>query len=146
MHVLICIWRSESILSAVKIASLIIILCVFVIFSCFLISSLPFRHEAWIHHQILYESSRTICEIRLDNKWIIIYIHQLTINLRKVVGAAQHGCTSTWGLTSCTHVYNEMQMHCYILLYLTKQHVGSDGKHNQRVRKCVHQRLSSWVN
>lgn len=24
-------------------------------------------------------------------------------------------------------------MHCYILLYLTKQHVGSNGKHNQRV-------------
>lgn len=24
-------------------------------------------------------------------------------------------------------------MNCYILLYLTKQHVGSNGKHDQRV-------------
>jgi hypothetical protein len=56
-HDLTHIWHSESILNAVKIASRIIILYVYVLFSCFPISLLPFRHEAWIHH-IKYYTSR----------------------------------------------------------------------------------------
>jgi hypothetical protein len=73
----------------------------------------------------------------------------MTIDLRKVakddltcLGLYQHYGT----LTFRTHFHNEM--YYYILLYLTKQHVGSDGRHDQRVtlESAPVRDFLSWVN
>lgn len=84
-------------------------------------------------------SSRTICAIPLDTEWISPGNNGFMQGLEGQPNILRASCTGTTTISLSAHFYNEL--YCYILLYLTMQHVGSERKHDQRFRVTLESTL-----